>query len=118
MQEIEVTRRLLEVSQLREEQSKKTIQQLETDVSQLRKMVEEDEELRLQEGLTLQQLIDLKKQLSVDNVKLSDENQTYSQQIALLEIELREANADKKRLDERISFLCQEMMVCSRLRLS
>lgn len=67
--------------------------------------------LRREEGLTLEQLIDLKKQLSGDNAKLSEENAAYSQQIALLDMELREANADKKRLDQRINFLCRDLMV-------
>ena len=50
LQEIEVTRRLLEVSQLREEQSKQIISQLESDVSKLQKLVEEEEALRRDEG--------------------------------------------------------------------
>lgn len=51
-QEIEVTRRLLEVSQLREEQSKQIISQLESDVSKLQKLVEEEETLRRDEGFS------------------------------------------------------------------
>lgn len=109
--EIEVTRRLLEVSQLREEQSKQTIAQLESEVAKLQKLVEEEEALRRNEGLTLQQLIALKKQLTVENDKLTSENQVYSQQFILLQTELQEATADKRRLDLRLGHLSGELMV-------
>ena len=39
-----MTRRLLEVSEQREEQSKQTIAQLEAEVSKLQKLVEEEED--------------------------------------------------------------------------
>lgn len=110
-QEIEVTRRLLEVSQLREEQSKQTISQLEADVAKLQKLVEEEEALRRDEGLTLQQLIALKKQLTIENDKLVNQNQVYSQQFILLQTELQEATGDKRRLDTRLGHLQQELMV-------
>ncbi|XP_046658005.1 cilia- and flagella-associated protein 58-like [Daphnia pulicaria] len=108
--EIEVTRRLLEVSKLREEQSKQTIAQLEAEVSKLQKLVEEEEVLRRDEGLTLQQLIVLKKQLTIDNEKLAGENQTYSQQFILLQTELQDATVDKRRLDLRLVHLQQELL--------
>ncbi|XP_057364666.1 cilia- and flagella-associated protein 58-like [Daphnia carinata] len=108
--EIEVTRRLLEVSKLREEQSKQTIAQLEAEVSKLQKLVEEEEALRRDEGLTLQQLIALKKHLTVENEKLGGENQIYSQQFVLLQTELQDATVDKKRLDSRLIHLQQELL--------
>ena len=99
------------MSQLREEQSKQTIAQLEAEVSKLQKLVEEEEALRRDEGLTLQQLIALKKQLTVDNEKLSGENQIYSQQFVLLQTELQDATGDKKRLDTRLAHLQGELLV-------
>ncbi|KZS07810.1 Coiled-coil domain-containing protein [Daphnia magna] len=108
--EIEVTRRLLEVSKLREEQSKQTIAQLEAEVGKLQKLVEEEEVLRRDEGLTLQQLIALKKHLTVENEKLGGENQIYSQQFILLQTELQDATVDKKRLDSRLVHLQQELL--------
>jgi hypothetical protein len=102
---------LLEVSKLREEQSKQTIGQLEAEVSKLQKLVEEEEVLRRDEGLTLQQLIVLKKQLTIDNEKLAGENQTYSQQFILLQTELQDATVDKRRLDLRLVHLQQELLV-------
>lgn len=106
-----MTRRLLEVSEQREEQSKQTIAQLEAEVSKLQKLVEEEEALRRDEGLTLQQLVTLKKQLTADNEKLVGENQVYSQQFVLLQTELQEATADKKRLDSRLAHLQRELLV-------
>ncbi len=106
-----MTRRLLEVSQLREEQSKQTISQLETDVAKLQKLVEEEEALRRDEGLSLQQLITLKRSLTTENEKLASENQVYSQQFILLQTELQEATGDKRRLDVRLGHLQQELMV-------
>ena len=111
LQEIEVTRRLLEVSEQREDQSKQTIAQLEAEVSKLRKLVEEEEALRRDEGLTLQQLVALKKQLTAENEKLAGENQIYFQQFVLLQTELEEATGDKKRLDSRLAHLQQELLV-------
>jgi hypothetical protein len=102
---------LLEVSKLREEQSKQTIAQLETEVSKLQKLVEEEEVLRREEGLTLHQLIALKKQLTIENEKLGGENQTYSQQFILLQTELQDATVDKRRLDLRLAHLQQELLV-------
>ena len=102
---------MLEVSKLREEQSKQTIAQLEAEVSKLQKLVEEEEVLRREEGLTLQQLIALKKQLTIENEKLGGENQTYSQQFILLQTELQDATVDKRRLDIRLAHLQQELLV-------
>jgi hypothetical protein len=102
---------LLEVSKLREEQSKQTIAQLEAEVHKLQKLVEEEEVLRRDEGLTLQQLIVLKKQLTIENEKLAGENQTYSQQFILLQTELQDATVDKRRLDSRLVHLQQELLV-------
>ena len=102
---------MLEVSKLREEQSKQTIAQLETEVSKLQKLVEEEEVLRREEGLTLHQLIALKKQLTIENEKLGGENQTYSQQFILLQTELQDATVDKRRLDLRLAHLQQELLV-------
>jgi hypothetical protein len=110
-QEIEVTRRLLEVSLIREEQSKQKIAALETDVAKLRVMVEEGEALRRDEGLSLQELVALKKQLIVDSEKLLSENQLFSQQSALLRIELQELQEDKKRVDNRLDELQQQLAV-------
>lgn len=73
-------------------------------------MVEEEEALRRDEGLTLQQLVALKKQLTTENEKLGGENQTYSQQFVLLQTELQEATSDKKRLDSRLMHLQQELL--------
>ena len=111
VQEIEVTRRLLEVSLIREEQSKQKIAALDADVAKLRVMVEEGEALRRDEGLSLQELIALKKQLIVDNEKLLGENQLFSQQSALLRIELQELQEDKKRVDNRLDQLQQQLAV-------
>ena len=111
VQEIEVTRRLLEVSLIREEQSKQRIAALDADVAKLRVMVEEGEALRRDEGLSLQELIALKKQLIVDNEKLLGENQLFSQQSALLRIELQELQEDKKRVDNRLDQLQQQLAV-------
>jgi len=111
VQEIEVTRRLLEVSLIREEQSKQKIAALEADVAKLRVMVEEGEALRRDEGLSLQELVALKKQLIVDNEKLLSENQLFSQQSALLRIELQELQEDKKRVDNRLDQLQQQLAV-------
>lgn len=80
-------------------------------MGKLQKLVEEEEALRRDEGLTLQQLITLKKQLTIDNEKLTSENQVYSQQFILLQTELQEATADKRRLDLRLGHLSGELMV-------
>lgn len=80
-------------------------------MSKLQKLVEEEEALRRDEGLTLQQLIALKRQLAGDNEKLAGENQIYSQQFVLLQTELQEATGDKRRLDLRLAYLQQELMV-------
>ena len=106
-----MTRRLLEVSLIREEQSKQKIAALDADVAKLRVMVEEGEALRRDEGLSLQELIALKKQLIVDNEKLLGENQLFSQQSALLRIELQELQEDKKRVDNRLDQLQQQLAV-------
>ena len=111
VQEIEVTRRLLEVSLIRADQSKQKIAALDADVAKLRVMVEEGEALRRDEGLSLQELIALKKQLIVDNEKLLGENQLFSQQSALLRIELQELQEDKKRVDNRLDQLQQQLAV-------
>ena len=99
------------MSKLREEQSKQTIAHLEAEVGKLQKLVEEEEVLRREEGLTLQQLITLKKQLTIENEKLGGENQTYSQQFILLQTELQDATVDKRRLDLRLVHLQQELLV-------
>lgn len=102
---------------MREEQSKTTIAQLEADVSKLQKLVEEEEALRRDEGLTLQQLVAIKKQLTTENEKLGGENQTYSQQFVLLQTELQDATTDKKRLDLRLVHLQQELLVSTKMKL-
>lgn len=73
--------------------------------------MEEEETLRRDEGLTLQQLIALKKHLTVENEKLGGENQIYSHQFILLQTELQDATVDKKRLDLRLVHLQQELLV-------
>lgn len=84
---------------------------MEAEVDKLQKLVEEEEVLRRDEGLTLQQLIALKKHLTVENEKLGGENQIYSQQFILLQTELQDATVDKKRLDSRLVHLQQELLV-------
>lgn len=106
-----MTRRLLEVSLIREEQSKQRIASLEADVAKLGVMVEEGEALRRNEGLSLQELVALKKQLAADNETLTADNQLLSQQSALLRIEMHEMLDDKKRLDARLDQLQQELTV-------
>ena len=107
-----MARRLLEVAHHREEQSKQMIANLEADVSKLQKMVEEEEEMNRNEGLSLQELVALKRQLVLDNEKLTNENQVLSLQLVSLQTELDDITNDKKRSDQRLIQLSRDLAVC------
>ena len=107
-----MARRLLEVAHHREEQSKQMIANLEADVSKLQKMVEEEEEMNRNEGLSLQELVALKRQLVLDNEKLTNENQVLSLQLVSLQTELDDITNDKKRCDQRLIQLSRDLAVC------
>ena len=96
---------------MREEQSKQTIAAMETQVEKLGQMVEEGEALRRNEGMSIRELVALKKHLAHTNDRLASDNELYAQKFTLLKIELQELADDKKKVDEHLGQLQLQLAV-------
>lgn len=96
---------------MREEQSKQTIAVMETEVEKLGQLVEEGEALRRSEGMSIRELVALKKHLAHSNEKLASDNELYTHKFTLLKIELQELADDKKKVDEHLNQLQLQLMV-------
>ncbi|XP_065560492.1 cilia- and flagella-associated protein 58-like isoform X2 [Artemia franciscana] len=114
--EVEVERYKLEAIQIREQRTHAMLTDAQCELSRLRNIVNQQEHLAKSEGLSLEELLNLKSTFDSNKKELTERCQDLNEHVETLLLDLKEMSDDVKRAEKRADATQKELQIVSQER--